>query len=157
MTLATSVLLAATVSSALTCGATLDQTFKQLPARHRIGPAAYMAYVRAADLGNGLIWYPLLGIATTVLCLAAVVTGLLDHPTTVRTVALILLAVGTMLFTAATARAAPTLLTLRRGAVNEATANATLNRFARFNAIRATGITLTLVAAVWALSGSIPS
>src|SRR5512146_462882 len=110
MTWATSVLVAAMVSSALACGATLDQTFKQLPARHRIGAGAYVAYARAADLSNGLIWYPIIGITTTLLCLAAVVTGLLDHPSATLTAALIALALGTIVFTAATARAAPTLL-----------------------------------------------
>jgi hypothetical protein len=52
MTMVTTVLMAATVSGALACGATLDQTFKQLPARHQIGATAYAAYVRAADLSK---------------------------------------------------------------------------------------------------------
>jgi hypothetical protein len=155
MTLATSALLAATVSSALACGATLDQTFKQLPARHQIGATAYAAYVRAADLRNGLIWYPIIGISTTLLCLAAVVTGLLDHPSASHTAALVTLALGTIVFTAGTARAAPTLLTLRTSEVTDATAQATLNRFARFNAVRAVGIAVTLTASVWALVASI--
>jgi hypothetical protein len=155
MTLATIVLMAATVSSALACGATFDQTFKQLPARHQIGATAYGAYVRAADLRNGLIWYPIIGITTTLLCLGAVVTGLLDHPSATRIAALTTLALGTIVFTAATARAAPTLLALRAGEVTEATAQATLNRFARFNAVRAVGIAIAAAASVWALAASI--
>jgi hypothetical protein len=155
MTLATSALMAATVSSALACGATLDQTFKQLPARRQIGATAYAAYVRAADLRNGLIWYPIIGISTTMLCLTAVVTGLLDHPSASHTTALVALALGTIVFTAATARAAPTLLSLRTSEATEATAQTTLHRFARFNAIRAVGIVLTLTASVWALTASI--
>src|SRR5258706_2489783 len=128
MTFATSVLVAATVSSALACGATLDQAFKQLPARHQIGATAYAAYVRAADLRNGLIWYPIISIGTTLLCLAAVVTGLLDHPSASHTAALVTLALGTIVFTAATARAAPTLLPLRTGEGTEGIAQTTLNR-----------------------------
>lgn len=85
----------------------MQAIFKQLPARHRIGATAYTAYARAADLGNGLIWYPIIGVSTTLLCAAAVVTGLLDHPGVLRTTALVILAIGTVLFTAATARAAP--------------------------------------------------
>jgi hypothetical protein len=122
------------------------------PARHRIGVAAYMASGRAADLVNGLIWYPIIGITTTVLCAAAVVTGLFDHPNAMRTTALIIIVVGTVVFTAATSRAAPTLLTLRHGEVNDAEAQATLNRFARFNAVRATGVAVTVLAAFWALA-----
>jgi hypothetical protein len=55
VTMTQGVLLAATLNGAIACGATFDQTFKQLPARHRIGASAYTAYIRAADLGNGLI------------------------------------------------------------------------------------------------------
>jgi hypothetical protein len=80
------------------------------------------------------------------------VTGLLAHPNGTTTAALATLALGTMVFTVSTARAAPTLLTLRTGQVTEATAQATLNRFARFNAVRAVGITITVGAAVWALA-----
>ena len=155
MILATGLLIAATVTSAIACGATLDQTFKQLPARHRIGATAYTAYARAADLANGLIWYPIIGISTTILCAAAVVMGLIDHPNAMRTTALVILAVGTVVFTAATSRAAPTLLTLRGGEVTDAQAQTTLNRFARFNAIRAIGIAVTVVAAVWSLASVI--
>jgi hypothetical protein len=155
MTLATGVLLAATVCSALACGATFDQMFKQLPARHQIGATAYAAYVRAADLSNGLIWYPIIGISTTLLCVAAVVTGVLNHPNASHIAALSALALGTIVFTVATARAAPTLLTLRTGAVTEATAQATLNRFARFNAVRAVGIAVAVAASAWALAVSI--
>ena len=78
-------------------------------------------------------------------------SGLLDHPNTMRTMALVILAVGTVAFTAATSRAAPTLLT-RHGEVTDAQAQTTLNRFARFNAIRATGIAVAVLAAVWALA-----
>jgi hypothetical protein len=151
MNIATALLIAATVTSAMACGATFDQTFKQLPARHRIGASAYAAYARAADLSNGLIWYPIVGISTTLLCAAAAVAGLLDHPNAMRTTALVILAVGTVVFTAATSRAAPTLLTLRHSEVTDAQAQTTLNRFARFNAIRAIGIAVTVLAAAWAL------
>jgi hypothetical protein len=102
MNVAQDLLLAATVSSCIACGATFDQTFKQLPARHRIGTTTYSAYIRAADLRNGLIWYPIIGISTTLLAITAVVTGLLDHPTATRTVALAMMALGTVAFAAAT-------------------------------------------------------
>ena len=72
-----------------------------------------------------------------------------------RTAALVALALGTIVFTAATARAAPTLLRLRTKQATEVTAQTTLHRFARFNAIRAVGIALTLTANVWALTASI--
>lgn len=150
-----SLLLAATVSVSIAAGATLDQTFKQLPARHRIGAGAYAEYARAADLSNGLVWYPIMGISTTLLSATAIVTGLLTRPTATTTAALIIMAVGTAGFTAATAKAAPTLLGLRQGEITDAMAKDTLDRFARFNALRTAAITITLVASTWALASSV--
>jgi NADP-dependent 3-hydroxy acid dehydrogenase YdfG len=47
-------LIAATATSGLLAGASLDQSSKQLPARHRIGAIAFSRYSQAADLGNGI-------------------------------------------------------------------------------------------------------
>lgn len=49
--------LAAIMLNGILCGASLDQSIKQLPARHMIGMRAYSEYARAAELGNGIIWY----------------------------------------------------------------------------------------------------
>jgi len=46
-------------------------------------------------------------------------------------------------------------LTLRRGEITEAAAKTTLDRFTRFNAIRAAGIAGTVAASVWALATTI--
>jgi hypothetical protein len=43
-------------------GMSLDQSVKQLPARHRIGVAAFSAYSRAADLVNGVYLYAPFGV-----------------------------------------------------------------------------------------------
>ncbi|HEV8190128.1 MAG TPA: hypothetical protein VGP82_01385, partial [Ktedonobacterales bacterium] len=53
--------LAATTFASILAGYTLDQTVVQLPARRRVGPAAYAAYVRATDGANGRVLFPLLG------------------------------------------------------------------------------------------------
>ena len=47
----------ATALNGILAGASLDQSIKQLPSRHRIGPVAYSTYSRASDLGNGIPWY----------------------------------------------------------------------------------------------------
>src|SRR2546425_1197659 len=44
-------------------GAGIDRLIVQIPAWYRIGPVAFARYARAADLGNGLFRYPLLGIS----------------------------------------------------------------------------------------------
>jgi hypothetical protein len=59
-------------------GAGLDQSIKQLPARHRIGPAAFAAYSQAADLHNGIPWYAILGLGTAALTLFAATVGRRD-------------------------------------------------------------------------------
>jgi hypothetical protein len=70
----------AIVVDGLLAGASLDQSIKQLPARHRIGMRAFSAYSRASDLASGLYWYAPLGIAGAVLTLATAAWGLALEP-----------------------------------------------------------------------------
>ena len=72
---ATVVLVAAVVADGLLVGASLDQSIKQLPARHRIGVEAFSAYSQAADLRNGVAWYATLGLGAAALTLAAAALG----------------------------------------------------------------------------------
>lgn len=150
----TGLLLAAAVTNGIAAGATLDQAVKQLPARRRIGAPAYLDYVRAADMGNGLIWYPIMGVGTALVTLAAVVVGLLAHPSTALAVALVSAGVGTVAHSAATSRAAPTLLTLRRDTPAPEAVAAVLDRFATINGLRAAAIVLTLASVIWALTAA---
>lgn len=106
MTIAT-LLLAAAGANGLLAGASLDQSIKQLPARHRIGTLAFSRYSQAADLANGIAWYAMLGVGTAALTVVAVITGLLGHPTPPVTIALWAVAGATLLHSFATARAAP--------------------------------------------------
>src|SRR5260370_34878041 len=65
---------AATALDGVATGASLDQTIKQLPARHRIGVVAFSAYNRAADMGTGgLVLYA--GVGSCGLRLALVVAA----------------------------------------------------------------------------------
>src|SRR6266496_4310092 len=73
--LMTVLLFAATAASGLLAGASLDQSIKQLPARRRIGAAAYSRYSRAADLGNGIAFYAILGISVLMLNVGAAIAG----------------------------------------------------------------------------------
>jgi hypothetical protein len=140
--------LAAVVANALAAGATADQAFKQLPARRRIGPVAYAEYVRAADLHNGLRWYPPLGLGAAATTLAAATSGLRRSQTRSAIAALVVTAVGTLGHLAATGRAAPTLLSLRHGHLEPVHAAAVLDRFASINAARTAAMAVTLAASV---------
>ncbi len=148
MEMATALLIGATITNGMTTGALFDQTFKQLPARHRVGAGAYTAYLQAADLANGLLWYPIMGVCTVLSTAAAVVTGLLDIPTVPEVVALVTMAVGITTFLASASRAARTLQSLRHRGRAVAPA---LVRFARVTAAGATAAGATLAATVWAL------
>lgn len=73
---------ASVVANGLLVGASLDQSIKQLPARHRLGVAAFAAYSQAADLHNGVAFYAILGLGA-----AALTAGfdLFERLTAVRT------------------------------------------------------------------------
>src|SRR6266498_4342213 len=81
-------LLAAAGANGLLAGASLDQSIKQLPARHRIGVLAFARYSQAADLANGVAWYAILGVGTALLTLTAAAAGLADDPPTTAAAAL---------------------------------------------------------------------
>jgi len=147
-------LVTATAVNGMMVGATLDQSIKQLPARHRIGPLAYAAYAKAADFSNGVRWYPALAAATLLTTLGAATTGLLNHPTGQQTAALITAVAGTAGHMLVTARAAPTFLSLRH-TDDEPTITAILSRFARLQTLRAALQVGTAAATVWALIATI--
>jgi hypothetical protein len=148
---ATALLITATVTNGVACGATWDLAFKQLPARRRTGAGAYTAYMRAADLWNGLLWYPMIGSLAAVTTVAAVVAGLLGDPSRVEATALWLMAVGAVGALAAMALATPTLLSLRQPDVPGGV-DSKLDRFAWINGVRAVAFAIALAATIWALT-----
>src|SRR6266511_1425717 len=123
-------LLAAAGANGLLAGASLDQSIKQLPARHRIGVLAFARYSQAADLANGVAWYAVLGVGTALLTLIA----------------------ATAAHSAATARAAPTTFRQRRLGADEAALTVLFNRFQRWQTIRVTFQVTALAAVLTALA-----
>ena len=71
----------ATALNGIAAGASLDQSIKQLPARHRIGAVAYATYSQAGDLGNGLFWYAGLGMCAVLVSLAATIVAIMARST----------------------------------------------------------------------------
>jgi hypothetical protein len=150
-------LLGAVVANAILVGASLDQSIKQLPARRRIGAVAFSAYSQAADLANGRLWYGGLGVGTALVSLAAASTGLADHPTRQRAVALAAMIVGTLAHSAVTGLAAPTNFAQRRAAEagDEQALTHVLDRFERLQTIRAVLQVATLAVCIWALTSTV--
>jgi hypothetical protein len=140
----------ATAVDGLLAGASLDQSIKQLPARHRIGMRAFSAYSRASDQGNGIAWYALLGVGGALLTLAAAGWALVPG-LAIRQSLPVLVAGGLAIahsFT--TARAAPINLS-QRSAEDETVLAGVFQRFERWQTARATLQLATFLAMIWAL------
>ncbi len=144
--------LIATALDGLLAGASLDQSVKQLPARHRMGAVAFSAYSQAADLGNGIVWYAALGVGAAVVTIGAAVAALGAGLPASRALPLWIAAVLSVLHSAVTARAAPTNFSQRKVAGDEAALASVFDRFARWQALRAALQVLTFAAMLWAVA-----
>ena len=144
--------LAATALNGLLCCASLDQSIKQLPARHRIGMAAFSAYSRAADLGPGIAWYAALGIGAAVLTLAAAVVAYLRAAPLAPALPLYLAAATTLIHSFATTQAAPTNFRQRAVSGDAAALAKVFARFERWQTLRAAFQVLTFAFSLWALA-----
>jgi F0F1-type ATP synthase assembly protein I len=60
-------------------GAIVDRAVVATPAWRQLGGAAWASYSRHADLGNGLILYPIYGIGLAALTVGAAITYRLDR------------------------------------------------------------------------------
>lgn len=136
-TLVLALALAATAADGLLAGASLDQSLKQLPARHRLGPVAFSAYSRAADLESGLIWYAALGLGSAALTIgAAGAARRRRRPAQVARPFYVAAALA-VLHSLVTARAAPINFSQRQVADDPAALTRVFDRFARWQALRA--------------------
>src|SRR5215468_2774585 len=106
--------LAAAAATGLLAGASLDQSIKQLPARHRIGIEAYSRYSQASDLGNGILFYGILGAGAALLAVAAAVAAHITAQSRTVLVPVDLGAILATLHSLTTLRAAPTNFSQRR-------------------------------------------
>jgi len=71
-------IVAATAADGILARASLDQSIKQLPTRHKIGLVAYSEYSRASDLGSDILWYGILSVGAALLTIAAAVAAFLE-------------------------------------------------------------------------------
>src|SRR5918997_1199851 len=145
-------IVAATATDGLLAGASLDQSIKQLPARHKIGPVAYSEYSRASDLGPGILWYGILGVGAAVLTIAAAVSALVQGVPPASATPLYVAAGLALLHSLATTQAAPTNFSQRRVVKDEATLTRVFDRFERWQTLRVVLQVLTFGAMLWALA-----
>jgi prolipoprotein diacylglyceryltransferase len=132
------VLIAAALGNGLIAGASLDRSVVQLPARRKIGVAAYSAYSVAHELeGVGLIWYPVLGIGSALLTIAAAVLVAATRITLLNGSPIYLAAITAVMHTVVTARAAPLNFRQRSAQGDEAELTRIIDSFERWHAARA--------------------
>jgi hypothetical protein len=137
--------MAALVADGILAGLSLNKVIVQLPARRRIGVTAYAAYARATDLGNGIAFYAAAGVGAAVLTVAAfAVVAAVGAPAAV-TGLLAAAALLSLVHSAMTARAAPTMFQIGRAGDDRAALAPLLARFARWSAARAAAQTATLI------------
>jgi hypothetical protein len=110
-------LLAATLVSGWLAGGNIDRAFVAMPAWQEVGAVAWAEFSRHADLGNGLILYPLEAIGGALLSAAAAIGLHLErrgsHPAVLTLDASVALAVAGLAFTL---KAAPVMLGIRDAA-----------------------------------------
>jgi len=149
----------AVMVNGLLAGASLDQSIEQLPARHRIGMRAYRAYSQASHMANGRFWLILLGIGGAALTFAAAISAVTLNLGTRRSLPI---------FLGGGLAVAHTLSTLKAGSINwslspwqsaerkvpddEVALADVLQRFERWQALRASLQFLTFAVTVWALA-----
>jgi len=147
------VLVAATVLvGGLLAGATGDRALVATPAWRELGPTPWAAYSRHADLGAGLVVYPLTGISTAVLAVAAAISYRFDRPTPrAAAVPIYLAAICQLGVMATTIKAAPIML----GVANPEDPSALAHAFDQFSlwglTVRGTLAVLGFLAATWTL------
>jgi hypothetical protein len=147
-------LIAAAAFNGVLTGASLDQSIKQLPARRRIGVIAFSTYSRAADLGNGIVWYAIIGIGAALLTIGAAVSAYLRMASAAAAIPLYLAALTSLLHSFTTSQAAPTLFRVRQVKDDAAQLTMIFNRFERWQTLRAALQVTTFGLTLWSLAAS---
>jgi len=147
-------IIAAAAVNGILAGASLDQSIKQLPARLRMGAVAYSVYSRASDLGNGVVWYALLGIGGALLAIVAAVLVFVTRSNAAFALPgwpVYLAAALSIMHSIVTALAAPVNFSQRKHEGDEAALSSLFDRFSRLQALRATLQVLAFAALLWGL------
>jgi hypothetical protein len=145
-------LIIATLFGAVLAGGNIDRELVTMPAWQHLGPQAWAAFSRHADLGPGLLYYPVIGIGSTLLAIAAAAVFLFERrtPRTAQlslAVAAVLMIVGLIL----TIKAAPIMLDIA-AAHDTATLQNAFNGFYFWGNLRAIAQVCGFLAELWAVS-----
>ena len=148
----TSILLVAAIAiNGILVGATLDQSIKQLPARHRTGAVAYSVYSRSADLGNGIVWYIFIGVGAVLITILAAISVYSQNNNSSFAPFIYVAVILSILHTLATTQAAPLMFSQKRHENDESALKVVFNRFERWQTVRAILQLLTFAALLGAI------
>jgi hypothetical protein len=131
-------------------GFTVDRSVVALPAWHRVGVDAWATFSRRADLGNGLVFYPIAGVSTWLLSIATAVSYAIEGGASTAAGAVYVAAGLAFAPALATSQAAPSMLRIRDSHDKDDLTSA-LARFTRWNHIRAVAQSAAFAANLWAL------
>jgi hypothetical protein len=145
-------LVASIALNGVVVGASLDQSIKQLPARHRINAIKYSAYSRAADLGNGIAWYGAVGVGAVLITFAAAIATYSQRGNSTSAPFIYVAAVLSILHSLATSQAAPIMFSQRRHENDERALASVFDRFERWQTLRVLLQVFTLAVLLWALA-----
>ncbi len=152
--LRTRVLLAAAIFlTGVLAGGVIDRVIVGGPAWHELGVEAWVQYSRHADLGTGLVVYPMEGIGSAVLLLGTAVSNYFDGNAGRRAAFPIYLAltfsiIGLLL----TVKAAPIMLALGRDTPRSSLQSSFDAFFLWGLNLRGLSDTIAFASAIWALS-----
>jgi len=147
-------LIAAVAFNGVLSGASLDQSIKQLPARRRIGVIAFSVYSRAADLGNGIVWYAIIGIGAALLTIVAAVGAYRQAAPGSVAIPLYVAALTSLLHSFTTTQAAPTFFRQRQVKDDAAQLTVIFDSFERWQTLRAALQVATFGLTLWAFAAS---
>lgn len=104
----------AVLANGLLAELSLDRSLVAMPAWQRVGVRGWAAFSRRADLGNGLVLYPLLGIGGPLLSIAIAVTFALGSSVPSAAVPVAIAVVLSIAHVLGTVRAAPAMARVGR-------------------------------------------
>lgn len=143
----------AAAANGLLAGVSFEVATVKLPARRHLGAIPFAHFARGADLANGKAIYPALAATAALLTFGATVSAYVRDGALVSKVpALVLASIGTILHFAATAKAAPIMLSIGTAPEEERVLESRLASFARWHAVRAALQILTFLFALWAVA-----
>jgi hypothetical protein len=145
---------AITIIDGLLAGASMDQSLEQLPSRRRIGARAYSAYGHASHAANGRFWLIPLAIGGAVLTIAVAIWAMRLDLTMARALPLYVGAGFAIAHSLSTVKAAGINVTQWRSGVDDAALERILDRYARWQGIRAALQLVTFFVAAWALAAN---